>query len=122
MSFLLDSNAFLWWIKGQRFERGARRRVERAGATVSAATVWELGIKASAGKLRFDRPITDEVDQHEFVRLGITFEHAERATRLPRHHGDPFDRMLIAQAQIERLTIVTRDGIFDEYDVEVLHC
>lgn len=122
MRLLLDSNAFLWWMRGDRFDRAARRRVERSGAVVSAISVWELGDKVAAGKLRLPVSVAEAVDMHEFGRLAMTVEHADRAARLPRHHRDPFDRLLIAQAQVERLTIVTRDDAFDAYDVDVVRC
>ena len=122
MRYLLDSHALLWWVSGARFDRRARRLIEHAPVMVSAVTPWELGIKHAAGKLRFERPIREEVELADFTPLAITFEHAERAARLPLHHRDLFDRMLIAQAQLERLTIVTRDEMFDAYDVDVLHC
>ena len=122
MRYLLDSSALLWWVSGERFDRDARRRIERAPVAVSAVTPWELGIKQAAGKLRFDRRISEEIADAGFSSLPITIEHAERAGRLPLHHRDPFDRMLIAQAQVEHMTIVTRDPIFDAYDVDVLPC
>lgn len=122
MRLLLDSNALLWWMRGDRFDRAARRRVERSGAFVSAITVWELGDKVAAGKLRLPVSVPDAVDLHDFDRLAITVDHADRAARLPRHHRDPFDRLLIAQAQVEHLAIVTRDEAFDAYDVDVLPC
>lgn len=89
---------------------------------MSAVTAWELGHKQAIGKLRLPASVREIVDMHDFGRLDVTFEHAEQAVRLPMHHRDPFDRLLIAQAQVERLTIVTRDDAFDAYDVGVLHC
>lgn len=122
MSFLLDSHALLWWANGARFDRRARARIERARTVVSSVSVWELSYKHTIGKLRLVRSITDEVERAAFEKLEVTFEHAERAGRLPLHHRDPFDRMLVAQAQVERLTLVTRDPVFDAYDVDVLRC
>jgi PIN domain nuclease of toxin-antitoxin system len=122
VTLLLDSNALYTWARGGRFDRGARRRVEREGATVSAVTAWELGHKQAIGKLRLPVSVREIVDMHDFGRLDVTFEHAEHATRLPMHHRDPFDRFLIAQAQVEGMTIVTRDEVFDAYDVDVLRC
>jgi PIN domain nuclease of toxin-antitoxin system len=122
MSFLLDSHALVAWIRNERFDRGARRRVGRAGAAVSAVSVWELGMKQATGKLRMPVTVVEAIVMHEFDRLDITYAHAERTRALPLHHRDPFDRMLIAQAQVEGLTIVTRDAAFDAYDVDVLRC
>jgi PIN domain nuclease of toxin-antitoxin system len=87
---------------------------------VSAATAWEAEIKVTIGKLkiRFD-PATDPIE-HGFEPLPITLAHAAAAGRLPPHHGDPFDRMLVAQARLEGLTIVSRDPVFDRYSIGVL--
>lgn len=122
MTLLLDSHAVLWWIRGDRFDARARRRVARSDALVSAASVWELGIKVANGKLRLERTLSEEIELHDFGPLAVSVAHAERAGQLPRHHADPFDRMLVAQAQVEQLTIVTRDPVFDAYDVDVLRC
>jgi PIN domain nuclease of toxin-antitoxin system len=88
--------------------------------TVSAASVWEIEIKRSTGKLRAPAPLRERVDDEGFAALPITVEHAILAARLAQHHSDPFDRMLVAQAQLEGLTLVTRDPVFDRYDVRVL--
>ena len=87
---------------------------------VSAVSVWEAEIKVAIGKLEihFD-PSTDPIE-HGFEPLPITLAHAAAAGRLPAHHGDPFDRMLVAQAQLEGLTIVSRDPVFESYAVAVL--
>jgi PIN domain nuclease of toxin-antitoxin system len=119
---LLDSNAVVRWITGQRFDKAARRVVDRSPTFVSAVSVWELGQKLAAGRLRIPWPLGDELDRHELERLSFTAEHAERVVQLPLLHGDPMDRMLIAQAQVERLTIVTRDEVFERYEVDVLRC
>jgi PIN domain nuclease of toxin-antitoxin system len=87
---------------------------------VSAASVWEAEIKAALGRLRLEADLRHEPAQHGFPSLDITAAHAVQAARLPPHHGDPFDRMLIAQAQLEGLTLVTRDPIFSRYQVAVL--
>jgi PIN domain nuclease of toxin-antitoxin system len=122
MRLLLDSNALLAWITRERFDRGARRRVEQSPTFVSALSVWELGDKIAAGKLRVDGRLSEEIALHGFDALSLTFEHAAYAARLPRLHRDPIDRMLIAQARVENLTIVTRDETFDAYDVDVIRC
>jgi PIN domain nuclease of toxin-antitoxin system len=87
---------------------------------VSAASVWEAGIKMQTGKLTVAGDLIQQVGRHGFAELPIRVEHGLAAARLPKHHHDPFDRMLVAQAQIERLTVVTRDSVFDRYTVPVL--
>lgn len=96
-----------------------RSRIE-AGATVSTASLWEIAIKAAIGKLEAPDDLPRRVEDLGFDLLPVTAEHAWRVRDLPRHHGDPFDRLLIAQAQIERLPIVTADPAFGAYDVEVI--
>ena len=88
---------------------------------VSAATVWEIAIKAHLGRLDTGgADIAHEIPANGFIELPMTARHAHTAGWLPRHHDDPFDRMLIAQAQVEALTIVTRDTAFRSYDVALL--
>lgn len=89
---------------------------------VSAASIWEASIKRGLGKLHFDGDLAAEATTEGFEPLPIGFEHAEHVRSLPRHHRDPFDRILIAQAQVESLTIVTRDARFEQYDVPLLAC
>lgn len=84
---------------------------------VSAASIWEIEIKAASGKLKIDVELLDEVMRSGYAVLPILAEHGVAAARLPPHHRDPFDRMLIAQAQLEGLTIVTRDARFEPYAV-----
>lgn len=124
MKLLLDSHAFLWWLaEDPKLSAGARQAVADPSSTVlvSAATVWELSIKASLGKLELDgADLVEEIEENDFVELPMSARHALAAAILPRHHDDPFDRMLIAQAQIEGLTIVTRDPAFDAYGVALM--
>lgn len=124
MNLLLDTHALLWWLAGAPMDGEARRRIAEPAALVmvSAATVWEVAIKRALGKLSFDGSMVDHVEDAAFEPLPISLEHAERAGRLPPHHRDPFDRMLVAQAQAEALTVVTRDPAFDAYEVDVLRC
>jgi PIN domain nuclease of toxin-antitoxin system len=125
---LLDSHAVLWWRNGdRRFGASARAAIEskQSHTWVSVASVWEIAIKAAAGRLRLPRPPDEWVSQpalreYGFDTMVIRPAHALTAAALPRHHGDPFDRMLIAQAQIEDLTIITADSAFDDYDVQIL--
>ena len=87
---------------------------------MSAASIWEIAIKRASGKLKAPDDLLEQVALARFAELGITFEHAAHAGALPPHHADPFDRMLIAQAQSENLTLVTSDARIAAYDVPVL--
>jgi PIN domain nuclease of toxin-antitoxin system len=120
---LLDTHILLWWLADDQ------RLPLRAGTTiadpdnevvVSAASAWEISIKQAAGRLEAPDDLLDAVAANDFRALAITAPHAVAARRLPPHHADPFDRMLIAQAQIEGLTLVSVDGRFSDYDVEIL--
>ena len=119
---LLDTHAFLWWSSGDpRLRADARQAILDAPAVyVSIATAWELAIKSSLGKLRVDVPFRHAVRINQFESLAITLDHTERVAALPRHHGDPFDRMLAAQALHEGLTLVTHDRAFAPYALPVL--
>jgi PIN domain nuclease of toxin-antitoxin system len=120
---LIDTNIFLWWQwRDRRLPGRAKSAVEdrENDILVSAASIWEICIKRQIGKLEFDgSPVTACADAG-FHLLDVTAVHAEAAGDLPRHHGDPFDRMLVAQARLEHLTIVTEDRHFVLYDVPVL--
>jgi PIN domain nuclease of toxin-antitoxin system len=87
---------------------------------VSAVTVWEIEIKRALGRIRAPDNVAGLVDESGFARLPITFEHAREAGRLPLHHGDPFDRMLIAQARVEGLVLATADKAIAHYDIRTL--
>jgi PIN domain nuclease of toxin-antitoxin system len=124
---LLDTQAVLWWKEGSRkLGRRARRAIERGAVAVyvSAASAWEIAIKAQAGRLGLSSPLhqwmPDELERNGFVILSVTAGHAVGVGSLPTHHDDPFDRILIVQARQEGLTIVTSDTAFDAYDVPVL--
>lgn len=124
MKLLLDSHAFLWWLaEDPKLGAGARKAVADPSSTVhiSAATVWELSIKAALGKLDLDdADLVEEIEANGFIELPMTARHSQAAATLPRHHDDPFDRMLIAQAQVEGLTIVTRDLAFRAYGITIV--
>jgi PIN domain nuclease of toxin-antitoxin system len=124
VSLLLDTHALLWWLAGEPIEADAQARIADPTTlvAVSAASAWEISIRRALGKLRMKGSIADHVEAAGFEPLPIALAHAERAGSLPEHHRDPFDRMLIAQAQIEGLTIVTRDAVFDAYDVPTQRC
>ncbi len=124
MRLLLDSHAYLWWLTSDR-RLGGRARTALADPEtmvfVSAATIWELTIKRALGRLAVQSAsLCDEISANGFHELPVSARHAERAGELPKEHDDPFDRMLVAQAQIEDLTCVTKDETFDRYDVATL--
>lgn len=122
MKLLLDTHAFLWWRGDpRRLDRKAERAIARAEVVfVSAASAWEAAIKASLGKLRFPGSFEAAVEDSDFAKLEITFAHVEGLRDLAPFHADPFDRLLIAQARYEGLTIVTRDPQFAAYGVSLL--
>lgn len=124
MSLLLDTPALLWWLAGQALSDEASARIADGSTlvAVSAASIWEVAIKAALGKVRLDGSLAEQVRLNGFEPLPISLDHAEAAGALPLHHRDPFDRMLVAQAQHEQLTIVTRDPVFADYGVAVLAC
>lgn len=127
MRLLLDTHAFLWEVEGdRRLPRRVRGVIEDPTnrVCVSVVSVWEAGTKARLGRLSFTRPlatlVAEAVDRFDLVVLDIDLRHALRVAQLPPLHGDPFDRMLVAQAIEERLTLVTRDPALHAYPVDHL--
>lgn len=119
---LLDTHAALWWwFEDPRLAASATAAVAEADRVyVSAASAWEIAIKHALGKLDAPEDVGTAIAESGFHALEITVPHALAAGALPRHHGDPFDRMLIAQARVERLALVTADRRFAEYQVAIL--
>jgi PIN domain nuclease of toxin-antitoxin system len=119
---LLDTPALLWWLADEGLTAQARDAVaDPANAVaVSAVSAWEISIKKALGKLTAPDDLEHQVRAGGFLPLPISIAHGVAAGQLARHHEDPFDRMLIAQAQAEGLTIVTRDKRFADYDVALL--
>ena len=124
MQLLLDTHTLLWWLLGDtRLSRAARAAItdERNGVYVSAASSWEVATKHRVGRLPDAVALLGSIAEHiagqGFVALDITVQHGERAGALPGPHRYPFDRMLAAQAQSARLTLVSNDRIFDAYGV-----
>lgn len=124
MRLLLDTHAFLWWIiDDPRLSGTARRLVGDPANEVlfSAASAWEIAVKTALGRLtlpqRPERYIPRQLEVNGFQPLPIRVEHALRVHALPDHHRDPFDRLLIAQAMVDRLTIVTADAQIAKYPV-----
>jgi len=120
---LLDTHIFIWCDQQpRRVNPGllAALRDTQNDVTVSAVSVWEIAIKRAMGKLKFAAAITETSERLGFQLLSITPEHAEHAGALPRHHNDPFDRMLIAQAMLEGLVLGTQDPALRPYGVPML--
>jgi len=120
---LLDTHILIWWDRQLHRVPSVLRTAIEDGSNdifVSAATVWEIAIKRARGKLDFPMPILETVQKLNFALLPISGAHAEHAGRLPRHHGDPFDRMLIAQAMLEGLVLGTQDAMARPYGVPTL--
>lgn len=120
---LIDSHVLLWHVEDDaRLGPAPTAAMEASDAEVfvSTASLWEIAIKASVGKLEVPDDLPRQVEEMGFELLPVTAEHAWRVRSLPHHHGDPFDRLLIAQAQLERLPVVTADPAFGEYDVAVV--
>ncbi len=116
MKILLDTHILLWaWNDDPRLTPAMRRTLATADRIVSAVTVWEMTVKRALGKLALDGDIPALVARTGCQPLAVTWAHAATATDLPRHHGDPFDRLLIAQAQVEALPILTADPVFRAY-------
>ncbi len=122
MNLLLDTHILLWWLSGsRRLHAKARKTItDSARVYVSAATAWEIAIKIALGKLEFHGNIEDQLALNNLLPLAVTVPHATAAGALPAHHSDPFDRMLIAQAHLESLTLMTHDARLRDYGVPVL--
>lgn len=125
MRLLLDTHIFLWWAEGSpKLGKRAWSLIQNSenGLCISAASWWEIAIKQALGRLRFDLA----AHRGAFVSRGVatmdvTFVHAEVAASLPLHHGDPFDRMLVAQADVEGMKLLTRDKNLRKYGDVVLY-
>jgi PIN domain nuclease of toxin-antitoxin system len=123
---LLDTHTVLWWALDDRRLGGEARRAiaDTAEAYVSAASIWEMAIKIGLGKLKLVRFETTELpklaERLGFLDLAITADHAALVATLPGHHADPFDRLLIAQATLENLVVVTADRQFAKYGVPLV--
>jgi len=120
---LLDTHVLLWWlIDDDRLAAAAKAAIAEQTNIVhySPATIWEVSIKVTLGRLDLSgADILAETRESGFVELPVTGEHAWRAGSLPTHHRDPFDRMLVAQAEIEQLILVTADKALDAYGIPI---
>jgi PIN domain nuclease of toxin-antitoxin system len=121
MRLLLDTHVLIWWDEGARLSRNAVAAIREADQVyVSAVTGWEVAIKTAVGRLQTSRTVTEAILETGFEELPVRLRHAQALARLKAHHRDPFDRMLVAQALVEGLTIVTRDRAFEAYQVPQL--
>jgi PIN domain nuclease of toxin-antitoxin system len=120
---LLDTHVLLWWLRDdRRLPARLAKAIAEPGneVLVSAASVWEASTKAALGKLVIDGDLVEEIASNRFTELPITSRHARIAGALPRHHEDPFDRLLVAQTQVEGLRLATLDEAFAAYDVPLV--
>jgi PIN domain nuclease of toxin-antitoxin system len=129
LNLLLDTHALLWFLEDDPRLRPATLELlndPHNDVLVSAATAWEIAVKAKLGKLAVAPDIADwlpmQLSANRMTQLPITFAHAAGVEYLPRHHGDPFDRLLIAQARAENLTLVSTDAHFERYEVRLIRC
>ena len=123
MNILLDTHVLIWALENNPTLSDISRHSIINGSNlvfVSSISVWEIGIKRSLGKLDAPDNLLEEIKEHRFTPLNINFEHAQLAGCLPDIHKDPFDRMLVAQAITEKLTLVTRDELIPKYEVSTL--
>jgi len=121
MRLMLDTHALIWALEGStRLSKIARRAIEDPAneILVSAVSAWEIAIKKTMGRLDVPDDLIDAVDEAGFVRRPLGFAEAARLDRLPTHHNDPFDRMLIAHALEQQCAIVTKDTQIGRYAVE----
>jgi PIN domain nuclease of toxin-antitoxin system len=119
---LIDSHVALWWLDGSdKLGPESRRQLQSADEVFfSAVTPWELGIKRALGELDFPDGLASALVASGLTELPISAAHGESAARMPAHHHDPFDRLLVAQAQIEALVLMSADRAMTPYDVDLL--
>jgi PIN domain nuclease of toxin-antitoxin system len=127
MRVLLDTHVFLWWTSNNPNLSARAREVIANGENdiyFSAASGWEMAIKAGLGKLQLveapERFVAEQINENGFLVLPVSLHHALHILALPPHHRDPFDRMLVSQAQSEGLTIITADSYIRQYEVETV--
>lgn len=122
MRYLLDTHTLLWWIEGQPLSDEANEVLEDLGndVLVSVVSRWEIAIKESKGRLQSPPDLSQLITDSGFDVLPVRWAHARRIADLPPHHGDPFDRMLVAQAVEESCAIVSRDRELASYGVNVV--
>lgn len=122
MRLLLDTNVLIWWlVESPRLSKETREAITgELGVMVSAVSAFEIAAKVAVGKLHAPGDLAVQITEQTMIELPVTVRHGLAVGQLPMHHRDPFDRLLIAQAQCEGLTIVTSDRVFAAYDVPIL--
>ncbi|MEP0807375.1 MAG: type II toxin-antitoxin system VapC family toxin [Chloroflexota bacterium] len=125
MNILLDTHAFLWFVDDNpRLSEPARVLIESNDVQpfISMASLWEMAIKISLGKLKLKEPYEKFIPQQLAMNgigvLNLSMEHAAAISTLPFHHRDPFDRLIAVQARIEKMTLVSADPLFDAYEIK----
>ena len=126
MKYLLDTSSFLWFVNDDnKLSKDARELVEDPGFEIhlSLVSVWEIAIKSTLGRgLVLPRPFTQFIDvvqeNYDFKVLQISISHLKQVAVMPLHHRDPFDRLLIAQSQVENIPVITNDAAFDRYPIQ----
>ncbi len=121
MRLLLDTHVAIWWDTGAPLAAAAHRAIREADEVfVSAASAWEIAIKAALGKIKSDRTLAELCVDSGFIELPVLMRHTEALPALEALHRDPFDRLLVAQAMQEQLVLVTRDDTITRYPVATL--
>lgn len=121
MRLLLDTHVLIWWDEGEGLSEDVVETIRDADQVyVSAASAWEIAIKAALGRIETTRRVGDVAGESGFEELPVRLAHAAAVRDLPLHHRDPFDRMLVAQVRVERLGLVTRDRVFRRYGVDIV--
>ena len=126
MNHLLDTHTFIWFLNGDKsLSSKSRKAIENTGSVnfISVASLWEIAIKTSLGKLELRFPFTqigEQILKNDFQVLPVTFEDTFTVAKLPFHHRDPFDRIIISQSITNRLIIITKDPGFSFYDVNII--
>ncbi len=123
MKLLLDTHTLIWWLANNpTLSQAAKKAISNPDNLVfiSAASAWEMAIKKSLGKLDAPDDLEIQIDNHNFQPLPIKIAHGLAVEKLPHHHNDPFDRIIIAQAICESMTVITRDKKFSSYNISIL--
>ncbi len=126
MNLLLDTHAFIWFVEGSiELSQNAKNSILDTNNIkyVSVASLWEMSIKVNQGKLSLKSPfesIMEDIIENGFILLNIKFEHFVENSKLPWHHRDPFDRLIISQSNFEGMSIISRDSEFKNYTANII--